>query len=182
MIMQIQALDYEMLRAIVVQLRTFPLTAVMLFITHLGDAGFLWLVCAAVCLVRPRTRRCGIVILACLLLGLIVGNGMIKPLIARPRPFITFPELLPLIEQGGWSFPSAHAMSSFSAATAIFAFYRKPGIICYVMAALIAFSRLYVCVHYPSDVLCGILLGLAIGLICSRLIPYLLDRISRRTS
>lgn len=175
--MGITAIDYYILSHFILPFRCAPLTALMTAITHLGDGGMVWLAIALICLLRPKTRRAGIAVLAALVLGLLIGNMTIKPLIARPRPFITFPELTALVKQGGYSFPSAHAMSSFAAATAIFFFHRKSGAVCLVLAALIAFSRLYVCVHYPSDVLCGILLGIGIGFVSGAIVRYTVDKI-----
>lgn len=171
----IQSLDYQILAAIIEYVRSDFLTPLVLFITHLGDGGTVWLILAALCLVRRQTRPCGAAMLVALLIGLLVGNMTIKPLVARPRPFLTDPELTNLIRQGGWSFPSAHAMSSFAAATSFYLFFRRKGhaaygIPCLVLAALIALSRLYVCVHYPSDVLCGALLGVALAFLATGLV------------
>ena len=171
----IQAMDYQILTSIVMHLRSEVLTPVFLCITHLGDGGVLWLLTAALCLTRRATRPCGVAILLALVLGLFAGNLVIKNLVARPRPFQTYPELFNLIEQGGYSFPSAHAMSSFASATAVFLFFRRrgqrwPGVVMLTAAALIAFSRLYVCVHYPSDVVCGMLLGIALGCLSTALV------------
>ena len=166
----IQSLDYQILSFIVESVRSNFLTPIMLFITRLGDGGIVWLILAAICLVKKKTRPCGAAMLLSLVIGLLIGNLTIKPLVARPRPFLTYPELTNLVAQGGYSFPSAHAMSSFAAATVFYLFSRKHGhaahgIPALILAALIALSRLYVCVHYPSDVLCGTLLGIVIAII-----------------
>lgn len=171
----IQSLDYQILAAIIAHVRSDFLTPLVLFITHLGDGGTVWIILAALCLLRRQTRPCGVTMLLALLIGLLVGNMTIKPLVARPRPFLTYPELTNLIKQGGWSFPSAHAMSSFAAATSFFLFFRRSGHAVYgipvlVLAALIALSRLYVCVHYPSDVFCGALLGVALAFLSTWLV------------
>lgn len=166
----IQSLDYQILSFIAESVRSDFLTPIMLFITRLGDGGIVWLILAAICLVKKKTRPCGAAMLLSLVIGLLIGNLTIKPLVARPRPFLTYPELTNLVAQGGYSFPSAHAMSSFAAATVFYLFFRKNGHTAYgipvlILAALIALSRLYVCVHYPSDVLCGTLLGIVIAVI-----------------
>ena len=116
-----------------------------------------------VLLLRPRTRRCGTAILLAMALGLILGNGILKNLIARPRPFITYTELVPLVQVGGYSCPSGHTLASFTAAAAVFSFYKKPGAAALLLAALIGFTRLYVGVHYPTDVLFGAALGILFG-------------------
>lgn len=178
----IRSLDYQILSAIAA-MRNDLLTAVMVFITHLGDNGTVWLVLAAACLARRKTRLCGAAMLLALLLSLLVGNITIKPLVARPRPFLTYPELVRLIEQGGYSFPSAHAMSSFSAGTAFFLFFRRRGqalfgVPCLLLAAGIAFSRLYVGVHYPSDVLCGAFFGISLAFAAVWLTDWAYRRLS----
>lgn len=91
----------------------------------------------------------------------------------RPRPFVTHPNLTALLDPGDeWSFPSAHTLSAFAAATALFFYHRKSGVLAYVLAFLIGFSRLYACVHYPTDVLAG----LVIGVLCGLLVALLTDR------
>ena len=166
----IESIDYQILAGIITHVRCNVLTPAVIFITRLGDNGFVWLVLAAACLAHRRTRACGAAILLVLALGLLVGNMGIKQIVARPRPFQTYPELVNLIKQGGYSFPSAHSMSSFAAATVFCRFAQQDGhairgIPPLVLAALIALSRLYVCVHYPSDVLCGALLGIALAFV-----------------
>ncbi len=180
---RIQSFDYEVLLFLIEHVRSAFLTPIFLFITHLGDGGALWLVVAVLCLLRRETRPCGIIILLALILGLLIGNLAIKNLVARPRPFQTYPELTNLVPQGGYSFPSAHAMSSFAAATSAFLFFRRHGrkwlgIVLLFLAACIAISRLYVCVHYPSDVLCGSLLGIALGCLATYLVQkFYLSRV-----
>ena len=107
----IQSLDYQILAAIIEYVRGDFLTPVMLFITHLGDGGVIWLVLAALCLMRRQTRLCGVTMLLALFIGLLVGNLTIKPLVARMRPFLAYPELTNLVTQGGYSFPAARRMS-----------------------------------------------------------------------
>ena len=95
-------------------------------------------------------------------------------------PYIhrTHPELTALLDPGDqWSFPSGHTLSSFAAATALCFFHRKAGAAAYVVAALIGFSRLYACVHYPTDVLAGLLIGILCGLLAVWLVDRLFDRI-----
>ena len=160
----LQSLDYQILFFLQERLRSPVLTPVMLFFTALGDGGAVWLALAAACLFRRSTRACGAAMLLALLLGLLTGNLILKNLFARPRPFLTY------------SFPSAHAISSFAAAGSFLLFFRQHGrtvfgVPALVLAALIAFSRLYVGVHYPSDVLCGCLIGLALAYAAVHIIP-----------
>lgn len=159
----IQAFDISILYWIANHLRSDLLTPVMTFLTHLCDHGEIWLTLALLLLLRPDTRRCGLAMLLSMVLGAILGNSILKNLIARPRPFITYPDLIPLVQIGGYSCPSGHTLASFTASTAIFCFYRKTGIAALLLATLIGFTRLYVGVHYPTDVLFGAVLGLLLG-------------------
>lgn len=136
------------------------LSDIMIFFSTIGNGGICWIAVCLVLLLVPRTRKCGIVMAVSMLLTMIVGNEIIKKVVARPRPCavdrgVTL--LIPFPSQ--YSFPSGHTSNSFSAAVSIFLFYRKPGIIALVVAGIIAFSRMYLFVHYPTDILGGILLG-----------------------
>ena len=142
-------------------LRSAALTPVMEFITHLGDTAFIWIAMAAVFFVFKRTRMTGLQVLAALLGSLLINNLILKNFIARVRPYEVVGGLALLIEkQPDWSFPSGHSASSFAAATVIFLNHPRTGWPALVLAALIAFSRLYVGVHYPTDVLFGALSGI----------------------
>ena len=115
-------------------------------------------------LLFKKTRRAGIAVLVGLLLGLLCGNLAIKNLVARERPCAigTAPELL-IPYPSEYSFPSGHTLSSFIAATCIFLRNKKWGISAYVFASGIAFSRIYLYVHFPTDILGGIILGIALA-------------------
>lgn len=132
------------------------------FITHLGDAGWFWIVLSLVLCIFPRTRRIGVMSLFSLALCALVTNVCLKNLIARPRPYTQIPGLEILIDpQKDWSFPSGHTTASFAAACSYMRGSPKKiyGVPAIVLALLIAFSRLYVGVHYPSDVLGGLIIG-----------------------
>ena len=134
-------------------------------VTHLSDAGVIWIALGLSLLIPKKTRRCGLAVLISLAITFIVGNVVMKNLIARPRPFIVYPDIELLIAPpSGFSFPSGHSSSSFAAATTLFCFYKKPGIAALVLAALIAFSRMYLFVHYPTDILAGSMLGIFLAL------------------
>lgn len=170
--------DYTVLRWIADHLVSDGLTILMRFVTSLGDAGMIWLLLALLCMLRPSTRRCGWSMLGALALSLLIGNFTLKPLVHRPRPFVQYADLLPLIPPPGeFSFPSCHTSASFAAATALFLHHRRAGTAALILAALIGFSRLYVCVHFPTDVLAGALLGVALGALASWGMNELLDRV-----
>lgn len=172
----ILTVDYEILNFICHWLRNDFLNPIMLFITHLGDGGAIWIFIALIFLLKKQTRIFGISMLVSLLAGLIIGNIIMKPFFARPRPFKTYEDIINIINQGGYSFPSGHSLSSFTAATSFYlcAKHKNTNLnlarLFLVLATLIALSRLYVCVHYPTDVICGSLIGVIIAIIVVKII------------
>lgn len=129
--------------------------------TKLGDAGLLWIALSLAMLFYKPTRRAGALALCAMILGLIVTNLTIKPLISRPRPWLDWP-IVPLVtEKDPNSFPSGHTCAAFAAAMVwVRALPWKGGRAAAVTAAvLMGLSRLYVGVHYPSDVLAGAVIG-----------------------
>lgn len=148
----------------------------MIFITNLGNKGFIWVVLAIFLLIFPKTRRTGIAVTFALILELILCNGLLKPLVGRTRPFDINTDVALLIHPpADFSFPSGHTASSFAAASALCFAKSRLRFPALILAALIAFSRLYLYVHFPSDVLVGILLGILTGaagtLLSRRVIP-----------
>lgn len=142
------------------------LDSFMLLLSRLGDNGLVWCVMAAVLLARRKTRASGLICTLALLFSLLFCNVLLKNLVARPRPYDTLLWLQPLIPLlPDFSFPSGHASSSFAAATAftLAGADKKWAVAAFVLALLISFSRLYVGVHYPTDVLGGLFLGLFCG-------------------
>ncbi|MBQ8606285.1 MAG: phosphatase PAP2 family protein [Clostridia bacterium] len=147
-------------------IRTPILDSVFSFITRLGDAGIIWIVLILILLCFKKTRKGAIIAAISLIIGTIVGNLILKNLIARPRPFVTREEMEALLiihAPSGFSFPSGHTLSSFVAATAIALRNKEIGIPALVLAALIGFSRNYLFVHYPTDVLAGCVIGIIIA-------------------
>lgn len=139
------------------------LDSVMIFITHLGSGGFIWIMTAIIMLINAKSHKTGAKVAVALILSLIVCNGILKPLTARVRPYDAANVSLLIAKPMGASFPSGHASSSFAAALALLKNRSKAGVAAMVLAVLIAFSRLYLYVHYPSDVLCGAALGTALA-------------------
>lgn len=133
-------------------------------LSSLGDAGIIWIVLSILLLLFPRTRRAGVASAFSLILMLISGNMILKPLISRMRPFTVNTAVTLLIPPpGDFSFPSGHTFASFASSTAILRNHKRIGIPALILAVLIAFSRLYLYVHYPTDVLAGLLLGILAG-------------------
>lgn len=158
------------------------LDAVMPVITVLGDAGIFWMVIAAALLLFKKTRRVGLGMGIAMLMGLLLCNLTLKPLCQRPRPydyqFDVFNKLIPLLieQQHDFSFPSGHTIASFEAAGVIALNNKKWGIPALILASLIAFSRLYLYVHYPTDVLVSVALGLALAFVGNQLAHRVPDR------
>ncbi|HJA35097.1 MAG TPA: phosphatase PAP2 family protein [Firmicutes bacterium] len=148
--------------------RFFPL------FTRLGDHGWFYILVAALLLLIPKTRRAGLTMAIALIFCLVCGNLLLKPLVARVRPYDAngFTGLLvpPLSD---FSFPSGHTFGAFAVAVSLLYHYKRAGIAACAAAALMAFSRLYLYVHYPSDVLGGILLGSAAAFVAHRLVERL---------
>ena len=136
------------------------LSNIMIFFSTIGNAGACWIVLCILLLLIPRTRKCGLTMALAMLLTLVLGNKFIKNVVARPRPCAVDSSVKLLIPfPSEYSFPSGHTSNGFAAAVSIFLFYRKPGIVALIAAGIIAFSRMYLFVHYPTDILGGILLG-----------------------
>ena len=137
------------------------LNPIVIFFTHLGDGGAVWILSAALLLIKKQYRKTGILAATALLIGFLVTNLLLKNLIMRPRPYDAVLELHALVMERGWSFPSGHSTSSMAAGTVMFL--RMPhttGIPILILAIIICLSRLYVGVHYPTDVICGALVGM----------------------
>lgn len=143
------------------------LDKILAFITSLGNAGIIWIVLAVVLLILPKTRKTGIIVAAALLMDLILCNLILKNLVARVRPYDVNTAIAILIKKPlDFSFPSGHTAASFAAMTALFlAKMKKAWLAALVLAVLIAFSRLYFYVHYPTDVLGGAVVGILSGII-----------------
>lgn len=156
--------DNAILDFIQTYMRNDLLDFILPYLTKLGNGGILWIIVAIAFLISKKYRINGIKLAISLLLCLLIGNITLKPLIARIRPFDinTGIELL-ISRPTDFSFPSGHTMSSFAAAVIIYNANKKMGVASLILAALIAFSRLYLYVHFPSDILAGMVIGTAIS-------------------
>lgn len=134
--------------------------------TSLGNSGILFIVAGVVLLLFKKTRRLGVAALLALLIGFLITNLTLKPLVSRPRPWLDVEGLIHLLGESAYrSFPSGHATSAFA-----FAFALRYGTerkwlkwLAMIVAILMGLSRLYVGVHYPTDVLGGVLVGWVAG-------------------
>lgn len=152
------------------------LDGVMPVITHLGDGGILWIALALLLLCLPKYRKTGLAMGIALLAGLLICNLGLKPLVGRLRPFDyayqCLNRVIPLLIEApkDFSFPSGHTIASFEAATALAIHNKKMGIPALILACLIAFSRLYLYVHYVTDVLVSVGLGIGFAFLASFLV------------
>lgn len=154
------------------------LDPLMMFITKLGDGGVFWLIFTAVLLVFKKTRCIGLYCMAAIVFDVLIVNVLVKPIVGRIRPYEVIEGLICMVgPQKDPSFPSGHTAFSFAAG---FAFFlkapKKFGIPALILAVLIGFSRLYVGVHYPTDVIAGLIFGI----ICALLSVFVMDRIFAR--
>lgn len=152
-------------------------------ITSLADGGRFWIALSIILLFPKKTRKAGIAGLLALLLNMIFTNIILKNLVARPRPYDVIEGLDAVIKKlKSYSFPSGHTACSFAAA---YAYYRclpqkKWGVAALVLAGLIGFSRIYVGVHYLTDVIGGALVGMFAAWLSYRLIGVIVDKIQNR--
>lgn len=152
------------------------LDGVMPLVTLLGDGGIFWIAVAVALLFFPKYRKVGLGMGAALLIGLLVCNVTLKPLVARIRPYDYqlehFGRTIQLLiaTPHDFSFPSGHTLASFEAATVLCIHSKKAGIPALILASLIAVSRMYLYVHYPTDVLVSVVLGIAFGFLGNRLV------------
>ena len=153
------------------------LDTVMPWISRICDHGEVWILLAAVLLLRKQRRTSGVAVGLALILELVVCNLFLKPMVGRMRPFAVNPGMDLLVPAPtDFSFPSGHTASSFAAAFALKAAGDRLWIPALILAIAIAFSRLYLYVHWPSDVLCGALLGALLGLLSGGLIRWAVRR------
>lgn len=158
-------------------LHTPLLDQIMVFLTTLGNGGMVWIALSIVLLAIPKYRIYGLTMLVALLISVIFGNVILKNVVARPRPSWIDPSVKLLIPNPtDYSFPSGHTFTSFAAAGSLFLYNKKFGTAAIVLAILIGFSRMYLYVHYPSDVLAGALFGLAAAVAAFYGVRYIITR------
>lgn len=150
------------------QFRNPVLDALAVFFNYAGEHGEIWIAFTLLLLLFRRTRKAGLAMAIALISYLIAGDFILKPLFARPRPCDVNTAVTILVNRPhGHSFPSGHTASAFAAAFALWLQNRKLGVPALVLAAFIAFTRLYLYVHFPTDILGGVVLGLALGALAS---------------
>ncbi len=143
-------------------------------ITALGNNGGIWVVICLILLLKKKTRLAGVTMVMAMLVCYLGGNLFLKNLIARARPYTDDPTIKLLIppDRELYSFPSGHAMCSFAAATTLMLWRHRFGLAAMMLAALIAFSRIYLMMHYPLDVGAGMALGILSAVIACRIVKF----------
>lgn len=148
-------------------------------ITTSATSGLIWFALGFLMTCSQRWRRCGVSVVVAVAVTYIVVDVVLKPLVCRDRPFDVADFELLVSAPDTWSFPSGHTASAFAGAAAILIHSRRWGAVAMVYAALVGVSRLYLCVHWPTDVVAGALIGVAVAFAAvwfmSRWIPYFKD-------
>lgn len=168
-------MDFYVLN-LIQSIRTPFLDAAMPYITYLGSGAAVWIVLCIIFLIKKSDKITGIKIAVSLLLGTVIFVLGMKNLVARERPFNCaeglFNSLTLLIPPPSdrYSFPSGHALTSFAAAYSVFMHKKRLGSICIAAAAVIAFSMLYLYVHFPSDVIFGAIFGIICALASNKIV------------
>lgn len=184
-------------------IRSDFLNPIMKVLTHSGDKGILLIVLILAFLIIPRTRAIGIMSTISIVIEALLNNVLLKNLIARTRPYDEIEGLINLVgRQSDYSFPSGHTGAAFAVAGAmlVVALFGLPmiektgefkredpsltfkliSVILIMYATLLAFSRMYVGVHYPTDVLCGLLLGLGTSAVAYLIYQVAIKKIHQR--
>lgn len=166
-------MDFAVTQWIIQNMHHPVLDRVLTLITSLGDAGFIWIITCAILLLLKKTRRWGIIFAVALLLMYLFGEILLKNIFQRARPFTLLPEFQLLVPPpSSYSFPSVHSVTAFTSATVLCFMDKRIGVCAQILAALIAFSRVYLVLHYFSDVLVGALLGVG----CAFLARWLCEK------
>lgn len=175
--------DLPILDWIRAHLQSGFLDTVMPYITLFGEGGIFWIAWAVLLLFIPKQRKTGIAMGIALILGVLVCNVTLKPLVQRPRPYdfqmSEFGATINLLikAQHDYSFPSGHTIASFEAAVALLLNDKRMGIPAMVIALLVTFSRLYLYVHYPTDVIFSIIVGTLFAFIGNALAGKIANRL-----
>ena len=176
----ISQLDFGLINALQASRSEF-LDGLMIILTFLGSFALPWVIVSLRLLIKPGQRKYGFVILLGMALAMLIGSATLKHIVMRDRPFndplglLTVNDLIIPVPADRYSFPSGHALSSFAAATGIFMWDKVGGLMAYILAAGIALSRVYLYVHFPSDILAGALLGI----LCAAAAKWIVDKVEK---
>lgn len=172
MAIEFQILDYLQ------TIHTPLLDKIMVGASTLGNTGILWIALTLILLIIPKTRPVGKVLVLALIIELVFVNLILKPVVHRPRPFDVNPVVQLLVKSPkDYSFPSGHTSMAFTMVSGLFLMKKKElGIAACILATAIAFSRLYLYVHYPTDVLAGVVIGILSGYAGYKIYQYYENR------
>lgn len=147
----------------------------------MGSYGQIWLLVGVALLLFKKTRKTGFTIILSYVLVLIIGHFGLKDLIARPRPCHIDQTVELLVDRpDSYSFPSTHSAWAFGAAMSIFMYYKKAGIITFVVALVMGFSRMYLFVHFPTDVLLGAIMGILLAYLSAVIVNNVSDKLNKK--
>ena len=177
--------DLPILDWIQANLQSGIMDKVMPIVTVFGDGGIFWIAWSVLLLLFPKTRKTGLGMAIAMMMGLIICNMILKPVVGRIRPYDFQEQMGVLInllieKEHSLSFPSGHTIASFEAATAILLRHKKLGIAAMILAILIAFSRMYLYVHYPTDVIASVFLGIGLAFLASWIVNKVSAAISAK--
>lgn len=174
----LQEIEFVILDWIQQTFRCGFLDAVFPKLTLIGEWGAVWIVIALIMICVKKTRKAGLAVLLGLVIMFLVGNVALKHLISRPRPCWINTNVDVLIAMPkDFSFPSGHAFSAFTAVTILMHYHKGIGIPAIFLAVILSFTRLYLYVHFPTDIIGGLILGILIGVITCLIV----DAIDRKT-
>lgn len=153
----------------------------MMAVTSLGNSGILWIALSVVLLLFKRSRKYGLMMALAIVIGALICNVTLKPLVARIRPYELAESVRLLVPApSDYSFPSGHTTASFAAASSLIISKARGRYAALILAVLIAFSRLYLYVHYPTDVFAGVIIGIFSAWLACRIVRKASDiRLSR---
>ena len=188
-----EAFDLPILNWIQQNMQSTFLDFIMPFITILGDAGIFWIACSVILMFIPKYRKAGFSMGLALIFGVVVCNMILKPLVGRIRPYNYNLDVLKLQWQDflvhgkllvetphDFSFPSGHTIASFEASVALYKNDKRLGIPALILASLISFSRMYLYVHYPTDVIASVILGTVFALIANWIVHTVAAKLANR--
>ena len=173
-------MEFNILYAIQAMYSSFLDNIILAITKVMGNYGQIWLLVSLALLIPKKTRKAGVCIISSYILVFLLGQFALKDLIARPRPCHIDETVTLLVKRpGSYSCPSTHTAWAFAGATSIYCYHKRAGIAVGVIAIIIGFSRLYLFVHFPTDVLIGAVMGIVLAIICAVGINRISDKIAK---